>query len=328
MASKKNNLEKALGLIKELPAASKLSAFAALGSSSTLLAAGNAAAGVWKVYQEVSAHRWYWEDHVTTGLKKLAELGILPNPERFDTAFDMVQAGSLRYMKRSDWYSNWPLVEGSEKLVKPRRIPDAPPFIYVALGDSAAQGVGVEDVRQSYVALFASYLRRATRRRVIVLNLSISGALVTTIANTQIPKLLSYGITPDLITLDIGGNDTFFAKKITVEDFLKNFQIVVNRLPVQTLIAEVPSASPLPQDARSQELNRIIIETVAPSAHVMVPVRKLGEVPPWKALSIRAGDGFHPNAQSYRLTALEFARTAQPLLKSRGLWQDSADVLE
>lgn len=321
--------EKILELIKDLPTASKISAIAALGTSGTLLAAGNAAAGMWKVYQEVATHRWFWEDHITSGLAKLHQNGLVSNPEILRSSFEMYAASSMHYRKRSDWYSNKSLTDTSfQKLQRPSKIEGAPPFVYVALGDSAAQGVGCADVRDSYVALFASYLRRATRRRVILLNLSISGAIASTVITSQIPRLLSFGIKPDLITLDIGGNDTFYdAAEISVEDFRKNLEIISRHLTVTTLIAEVPAEKPLPQDRRAQELNEALKEAVENSGHIIVPIRKLGEVPLWKTLAIRAEDGFHPNADSYRLTALEFALSAEPWLKERGIWQDTADIL-
>ncbi|EEJ54184.1 GDSL-like protein [Mobiluncus mulieris 28-1] len=328
MELNKNTLEKVLELIKELPTSSKVSALAALGTSGTLIAAGHTAAGMWKVYQEVSAHRWFWEDHVITGLAKLRELGMWENPAGMNPAFDMLSVGALRHQKRSGWYSNKPLMNPNLTLARPAKIEGAPPFIYVALGDSAAQGVGCEDVRDSYVALLASYLRRATRRRVIVLNLSISGAISSTVTGTELPRLLTLGVKPDLITLDIGGNDTFADDaEIPAELFEKNLEIICRYLPVPTLIAEVPAVTPLPRDRRAVELNEALKAAVEGSPHIVVPIRKLGEVPLWRILSIRAEDGFHPNVDGYRGAALEFARASETLLKERDLWQDTADDL-
>ncbi len=48
---------------------------------------------------------------------------------------------------------------------------------YVALGDSAAQRVGASSVEASYVSIIAERLREATRRPVVVTNLSVSGAV-------------------------------------------------------------------------------------------------------------------------------------------------------
>lgn len=329
MVHKKNAVEKVLGIVKELPTSSKVSALAALGTSTTLLAAGNAAAGMWKIYQEVSSHRWYWEDHVTSGLVKLHNLGMLDHIDALKPSFEMYNSASMHYRKRCDWYSGKSLTDANhEHLVRPEKIPQSPPFIYVALGDSAAQGVGCVDVRDSYVALLASYLRRATRRRVILLNFSISGAIASTVTNSELPRLLTLGIKPDLITLDIGGNDTFCDEhEFSVEDFSNNIAILCKYLPSPTLIAEVPAITPLPKDKRAVELNDALKAQVSNSVHKIVPIRKLGEVPFWKVLSIRAEDGFHPNVECYRCAALEFARVAETILKDRAIWQDTADDL-
>lgn len=316
-------------LIKELPLSSKVTALAALGTSGTLLAAGNAAAGMWKVYQEVSAHRWFWEDHVISGLVKLHELGMIDSISSLDPSFEMFRAASMHYRKRSDWYSDKPLMNSEkEPLMRPSKLQGVAPFIYVALGDSAAQGVGCADVRDSYVALLASYLRRATRRRVILLNFSVSGAISSTVVSSELPRLLNLGIKPDLITLDIGGNDTFCDdEEVSVSDFKKNLEIICQYLPSTALIAEVPAVTPLPRDKRALKLNEALKASVESSPHTVVPIRKLGEVPLWRTLSIRAEDGFHPNEEGYQSAALEFARAAEVLLKERGIWQDTADRL-
>lgn len=335
MSAKKITLDHFRELLKsELPRPTQLAAGTALGTGGTLLMAGNLSAGLMRVYNQNSAHRWFWEDHVTLGLYKLRQQGLLADLPALAPNFAMYESEAMRYLKRSDWYSKYPLtvpVNQRKKfapLEKPTKIPDAPPLVYVALGDSAAQGVGVEDVRDSYVALFASYLRRATRRRIIVLNISISGAVASTVINTQLPQLLSWGLTPDIITFDIGGNDTFMNDGLPIENFTKQLEIITDTLPVPALIAEVPTVRPLPQDRRSLALNNAVHSVVDNSIHTVVPLRKLGEVPLWKTLSIRAEDGFHPNADTYRLTALEFARCVQPLLIKRGWLHDTAENLD
>lgn len=329
MAAKKISVDTVLELFRELPASSKVSALTALGTSSSLVWAGTTAAGMWKVHQEVSSHRWFWEDHVISGLAKLDELGMLANPVIYAPGFEMFSNGAQRYMHRSDWYSNKPIFpQTGQKLHRPSKIKNAPPLVYVALGDSAAQGVGCENVQDSYVALFASYLRRATQRRVIVLNFSISGAIASTVVNTQIPQLLATGLTPDIITLDIGGNDVFASEGQSTGDFQQQMEIILKSLPARGFISEVPPAKPLPADKRAIEMNDIVIQTVSESDHILVPMRHLGDVPLWRTLMIRAEDGFHPNTDTYRQIAAEFVRMAEPLLQERGWWQAStADIV-
>jgi len=49
-------------------------------------------------------------------------------------------------------------------------------ILYVALGDSVAQGIGASGPERGYVGLLAERLRIATGRPVLVVNLSRSGA--------------------------------------------------------------------------------------------------------------------------------------------------------
>lgn len=51
----------------------------------------------------------------------------------------------------------------------------------MALGDSAAQGVGVDDPADGYVSLVGRHLAEITGRNVRIVNLSVSGATVKTL---------------------------------------------------------------------------------------------------------------------------------------------------
>ena len=157
----------------------------------------------------------------------------------------------------------------------------------------------------------------------IVLNYSISGAVASTVVNAQIPQMLATGLTPDIITLDIGGNDVFSAEGQNPKNFQRQMEIIVESLPAPALISEVPPAKPLPADKRAIEMNDILTRVVSESDHILVPIRHLGDVPLWRTLMIRAEDGFHPNTDTYRQIAAEFVCMVEPLLQKRGWWQDS-----
>ena len=94
---------------------------------------------------------------------------------------------------------------------------------YVALGDSAAQGVGASHVGASYVALLGRRISLATGRSVAITNLSVSGAISGDVVAGQLPALAELGFEPDIVTLDIGGNDVVFAIGNTVESFAASF---------------------------------------------------------------------------------------------------------
>lgn len=76
---------------------------------------------------------------------------------------------------------------------------------YVALGDSAAQGIGASNPQHAYVSLIAARLQATTGRPVKIINISRSGARVDDVLRDQVPQLA--GLHPDFITVDVGGND-------------------------------------------------------------------------------------------------------------------------
>ena len=101
---------------------------------------------------------------------------------------------------------------------------------YVALGDSAAQGVGASRVEASYVALLAERIAEAAGRQVVVTNLSVSMATSRDVVRYQLPRLAELGRAPDILTLDIGGNDVVLPGN-TLESFEKHFVDILTRLP-------------------------------------------------------------------------------------------------
>ena len=90
-------------------------------------------------------------------------------------------------------------------------------LLYVALGDSAAQGVGASQPGRSYVGLIAQHLRQRTGRSVQVVNLSISGARLREVIALQLAPLRR--LSPDIVTVAVGANDmpTFAPDRFTRE---------------------------------------------------------------------------------------------------------------
>src|SRR5659263_475460 len=60
---------------------------------------------------------------------------------------------------------------------------------YVALGDSAAQGVGASSPARGYVPIVADGVAEATGLEVALYNLSVSGAKATDLLEDQLPRL-------------------------------------------------------------------------------------------------------------------------------------------
>ena len=110
---------------------------------------------------------------------------------------------------------------------------------YVALGDSAAQGVGATAVTRGYVPRIAERLRTASGRDVRVTNLSVSGATSDDVVRDQLPQFAELGFVPDLVTLDIGGNDVIYPGH-NAATFERSLDQILAALPAGSFVADVP----------------------------------------------------------------------------------------
>ncbi len=63
-------------------------------------------------------------------------------------------------------------------------------LLYVAIGDSAAQGIGASRPDRSYVGVLAEEIRSVTGQTVRVVNLSVSGATVELAVQDQLPRFV------------------------------------------------------------------------------------------------------------------------------------------
>lgn len=132
-------------------------------------------------------------------------------------------------------------------------------LLYVALGDSAAQGVGASSPDKGYVGLIADRLRTSTGRPVQVVNLSVSGARVADVVATQLPQLAD--LEPDLVTVAIGGNDI---REYDQDGFTADVDQLVANLPPGTYVADVPyfmhgrtaAGRPTPRRRRARSVPR------------------------------------------------------------------------
>jgi len=109
-------------------------------------------------------------------------------------------------------------------------------FVYVALGDSAAQGIGASSPERGYVGLIAQRIEVQTGKRVRVVNLSRTGATLEDVLNRQLPQLKSY--TPDLVTMEIGANDLL---SYDASKFRQQYAAILDGLPAdRTVVATMP----------------------------------------------------------------------------------------
>src|SRR3984885_3336599 len=170
--------------------------------------------------------------------------------------------------------------------------------LWVALGDSTAQGLGAPGPRGGYVGQTLQQLRRQTGRHWGVVNLSVSGSLMRDVAAAQLPPLREYK--PDLVTCGAGTNDILFSGPGTL---FSDLRALLAAVPDRTVLLDLPKPSgfwgvvghmSVPYITR---INRVINEI---AAQRKLPVARVSAhfTAPWAGkLSV---DSFHPSQDGYR----------------------------
>ncbi|MHA6513613.1 SGNH/GDSL hydrolase family protein [Tessaracoccus sp. Z1128] len=170
---------------------------------------------------------------------------------------------------------------------------------YLALGDSAAQGVGASAVSRGYVPRIAERLQMATGRDVLVRNLSVSGATSDDVVRDQLPQLSSLGFEPDLVTLDIGGNDVVYPGH-NAATFEASLDRILAALPPGSFVADVPWFMVPGLGRQSQRMSVLAAALTERHGHHLVPLHRVSrETGILRYHRYTAGDFFHPNDQGY-----------------------------
>ncbi|MEO7587078.1 MAG: SGNH/GDSL hydrolase family protein [Arachnia sp.] len=190
----------------------------------------------------------------------------------------------------SDYAAHWG--------TRPDSFPDGV-LHYVALGDSAAQGVGASRVGASYVSIVAARLAEATGRDVAVTNLSVSGAVSDDVVAKQLPQLGDLPFTPDIVTMDIGANDVVFPGHDT-STFTRSMRVIVEALPAGSFVADVPWFMIPGLDKQSRHMAEAAAALVADSGHHLVAIHEASRaVGRFGYFGYTAKDLFHPNDRGY-----------------------------
>jgi acyl-CoA thioesterase-1 len=176
-------------------------------------------------------------------------------------------------------------------------------LLYVAIGDSAAQGVGASQPGRGYVGLIAQHLRQRTGHSVRVINLSTSGARLREAIALQLAPLRR--LAPDIVTVAIGANDMPGFER---DRFTRELTEVYDSLPAGSIVAEVPSFY-LGVAERNVRLANSIVHRLATEhgfsvAPLYAATRRQGAA--LYALNQVAADFFHPNDRGYRVWASAF----------------------
>lgn len=192
-------------------------------------------------------------------------------------------------------------------------------LLYVAIGDSAAQGIGASRPDHSYVGVLAKYLRaRLTAaddpRTLRVVNLAISGATVKLAVHSELPQLA--GLAPDLLTVCIGANDM---ANWDERRFERDIRTLFEALPEPAIVADLPSFYVLPAEKNVLVANRILRAEAAARGLTVVPLHALTRRQGlWGMTTQFAGDLFHPNDRGYRIWAAAFRPAVDERLAQLG----------
>ena len=160
--------------------------------------------------------------------------------------------------------------------------------LWVALGDSTAQGIGTSSREHSYVAVVLRAFRDHRDPTWRVLNLSRSGARVRDVLRDQLPLL--EGLTADLLSCAVGANDLVPTPRRRLERELRE---LAARLPPGSLLANLPQGL---APKRAVRVNELIAELVVEHDLVLVDLWS-HTGPPWAGKF--SADHFHPNDLGY-----------------------------
>ena len=168
-------------------------------------------------------------------------------------------------------------------------------FVYVALGDSAAQGVGTSSIEHSYVARVASRIAEQTGRKVRVINISRSGATTEDVKARQLTELEQYS--PDLVTLAIGGNDI---RQFNEVQFQKNMEHILDRLPEGSYVADAPYFMHGEWKKRAIIMRDVTKKITQEKGMYRVSLYERMKQQGWRSMfNAYAADWFHPNDRGY-----------------------------
>ncbi len=184
-----------------------------------------------------------------------------------------------------------------------RRALEPGELLYVAIGDSAAQGIGARDLDASYVGLLTARLQRQTGRTVRVVNLSRYGARLDDALERQLPLLAA--LTPDLVTVAIGANDM---TAYDPERFAAEFSRILAAIPRHAIVADLPCFHFGSREQDAVVASRTIADLVRARGLAFAPLHRVTEKrrgrSSWPEFT---WDQFHPSALGYRVWESAFA---------------------
>jgi len=186
-------------------------------------------------------------------------------------------------------------------------------LIYIALGDSTAQGIGASEPGHGYVGLLAGRIRASSGRPVLVINLSETGATVRDVVAEQLPRLA--GLRADVVTVGVGANDI---RGYDPQQYERDVTALMDGLPPGTVIADIPYF----MHGRAQDNASQAAGTIRALAErrglIVAPLQDTTRAKGWTAMFTNySADWFHPNNRGYRVWAGAFWTALAPRVPTR-----------
>ena len=170
--------------------------------------------------------------------------------------------------------------------------------LWLALGDSTAQGIGAPAFDRGYVGQLRSRLEARDGHRWRVANVSVTGARLRDVLG-EVRTLDDLPEAPELVTCAAGSND--LAWRLGLRGIERDLARLLEALPTGAVIATMPRGL---GERRSDALNAII-RREAPARGLVIADVWAHTGAPWRGKL--ATDGFHPSELGYRDWTAAFA---------------------
>ena len=174
---------------------------------------------------------------------------------------------------------------------------------YLALGDSAAQGIGATSPQKGYVGLIAKDIQTKTGKTVRTINVSKTGAKMDDYLKDQAPIIKT--LKPDIITVEIGANDI---AAFNATEYRTKFKKVLATLPDGSYVSNMPLFNSRPGSTENaKQASKIIAEELR-AYPKLIFVDLETETQKNRSIFGFAPDLFHPNNLSYKNWANAFLK--------------------
>ncbi|MDB5162780.1 MAG: putative esterase/lipase [Candidatus Saccharibacteria bacterium] len=180
---------------------------------------------------------------------------------------------------------------------------DTGEITYLALGDSAAQGIGATNPFKGYVGLIAKNIENKNGKSVRIVNISKTGAKMDDYLKDQAPVIAT--LKPDIITIEIGANDI---ADFDATAFRSKFKKVLQTLPDGSFVSNMPLFNSRPGSTENGKQASAIVEEELHQYPNLKFVDLQKETQENQSVFGFAPDLFHPNNLSYKNWANAFLK--------------------